>query len=826
MEFKPKVVEAKAEVLNPSFITQTIPNVHRYAGVVGLCTVPEEKADVDDLGWHIADFLAFRALLCGENVPQAQSWLSLCDIHTLVRQNPDEYVMTPTGLAEREDNIQVETSAEGLKDKFIAGVKSKLKVLKKYQYPLLIIICGLTSLEQDIYFGKLDINHRYTMKDFRQDLGDHINHIDAIVVTPSLFSAGWQVNTSFGRAKSTGVHGSRDDFLARQFGGLFAQNLTRNFLGWKCPALDEDKVDPQVKKERFPGPVCPSGDVKSLISQLQIRIQSCLVGGLSAHHMDHSFSFDKDKDEWEILIGYRERPLDYQSLSWYEQKWTKLESSSVQSFEPTKESLAFLGNAFGGTKTSQLNHIRYLIEESYLAWPDHWASNFGQETKKDFELFMNTNYPDSLDCHEVFNVLEHRARTSILADTIVQYFDLPMPRNERCRDCDNLQWKQALSETDRSSLLKHFGTVLACIPGPNVPPGVNPNNLSRLQRRLESAAGYIRASLGIRLLTSKDSSVVGRIESFLQGVERKQVELLASCPEIYQICCSWLNSINMPARDLHNAIAATKHSQGVVVPEDTIDILDGDDEYDVYQDEDGRFDSAVSSTVVENFCDEPVHGQHPYPLPFGTPSLALQQFENTATSGIDENVGLQDEMVNLQARETRLLNQIQATNDRKMRTQLTTKLLELLQRIDSLAEGPKASRTNDVAQGGAFGAADDEVMSTVSFTEAEKRALREKDEEAVYLEPKPTRMPRLEERVQREEREILQHAVLQANRGTEALSGTEGWRQKEGREAMARIEAQQAKVLQEALGKVTRQARGEPVMSGRRTPPHLRGRRS
>ncbi|KAI1423394.1 hypothetical protein F5Y12DRAFT_786028 [Xylaria sp. FL1777] len=531
IEFTPKVIEINREVLKASFVTQTVPNAHKYAGIIGLCTVPEEKADMNDLGWHIADFLAFRALLCGENSPRAQSWLAMCDIPTLVEENPERYVhgrdrrlvgsaarpgkyQVSTGLIEREDNIQVETSAEALKKKFIAEVKKKLEVLKKFKYPLLLIICGLTSLEQDIYFGKLDIDCRYTMKELRSDIGDDISHIEATVVTPSLFSAGWQINTSFGRPNLAEMRGNRVEFLARQFGGLFAQDLVRSFVGWNCPALDEAKVNPDIKvKERFPGPVSPSDEVKSLVSQLKIKVQSCLVGELSTFHMDHSFSFNKHKDEWEVLIGRREMPPYYQSLGWYERKWN--EFPSAQSLVSTNDGLEFLGNAFGGSRASQLNHIRYLIRESYLAWPDHWASNFGQETKKDFERFINSDHPDNLDCHEIFNALEHRARTSVLGDTIVQYFGLPIPHNERCRDWDNVKWKQQLPETDRYSLIKYFGTVFSSVPGPNVPPGVNPNSLSRLQRRLESSAGYVRASLMIRFLTSKDSSQIAtdRIES-------------------------------------------------------------------------------------------------------------------------------------------------------------------------------------------------------------------------------------------------------------------------------------------------------------------------
>ncbi|KAI1363361.1 hypothetical protein F5Y08DRAFT_243882 [Xylaria arbuscula] len=521
-EFTPKPFEAKTEVLKTGFVTQAVPSVPNYAGVIGICAVPEEKAGMDDLGWHIADFLAFRALLCGDNKPRAQSWLSMCDIAALVRENPERYVhgndrrlvgsaatpekyQTQDGLVEREDNIEVETSAEALKDKFVAAIKKKLKVLRAYNYPLLLIICGATSLEQDIYLGQIDIDHRYTMKDLRQDLGDDIDHIDATVVTPSLFSAGWQVNTSFGRFSSTNVRGSRDDFLARQFGALFARHLVPIFLGWQCPAIDEAKLDPQVKSlESFPGPVQPSNEVKALTSQLEIEVHSCLLGELSACQRNHSFSFHKDKDEWNIVINSREAQHDGRSLDWYERKWRKLPSG--HSPESAENGFAFLGNAFGGTRVSQLNHIKYLIEESYLAWPDLWSYTWGQETKKQIERFKVLQNPDSLDCQEIFYVLEHRARMSILGDTIVQYFDLPMPTNERCRDCNNHTWKQQLPETVRSSLIKHFGMVLASVPGPNVPPGVNLNSMNKLQRRLESCTAYIQASLAVRFLTSKDSS--------------------------------------------------------------------------------------------------------------------------------------------------------------------------------------------------------------------------------------------------------------------------------------------------------------------------------
>ncbi|KAJ8110648.1 hypothetical protein ONZ43_g5822 [Nemania bipapillata] len=744
--FTPRTIESNKEVLRPWFVTQTVPDAHRFAGIVGLCTVPEDKADMNNLGWHIADFLAFRALLCGENPPKAQTWLSMCDIPALVEANPLRYThgkdrrqvgsaVRPrqnqefTGPVERADDIQVETCAEVMKQKFISAVKQKLRVVEKSTYPLLLIICGLTSLEQDIYFGKLDTNHRYTMKDLRHELGESINNIEATIITPSLFSAGWQVNISFGRLDSATMRGKRAEFLARQFGGAFAEDLVRSFLGWKCPVIDQTRVETLIKRERFPGPACPSGKVQALVSELQIKIQSYLVGGLSSFPMDHSFSFNKGKDEWEILIGRREKSLDYPGLEYYGQRWGNL--PSAQRLDPTDECFSFLGNAFGGTRDSQLNHIRYLIEESYLAWPDHWALSFGQETKRELERMMNTDQPSDIDCHEIFNILEHRARTSILGDTVVQYFDLPMPHNQRCRDWDYQRWKQELSVADRSSLIKHFASVLTSVPGPNLPPGINKNQLSKLQMRLESSANYVRAALGIRFLTAKESSKVAidLITRFLEEVKAKQTEILASIPEVYLLCSSWLSMIDIPVREQKNAVSAARLCQTVMQPEDTIEILDSGDEYDVYQDDDVDLVEAPRATRKPYATF--VHGHQPFslvlarqkesPATENTRNIIDQEHETVAaTPSSSITQARQHESLNspqvadLSAEEARLIMELRGINERARREKLVTELLELVQNVASCM---KAGQPNDMIQNDGSGFTDNSAPAIIVSTE-------------------------------------------------------------------------------------------------------------
>ncbi|KAJ2974915.1 hypothetical protein NUW58_g8506 [Xylaria curta] len=751
--FTPKAIEATKEVLGSGFITHAVPSVHRNAGIVGICTVPEAKADTSDLGWHIADFLAFKALLCGDNHPRAQTWLAMCDIPALIEANPDRYVhgkdrrlvgsaakiekrQGPRGLVDREDNIQVETSTELFKEKFIVAMKEKLAIVKKMRYQLLLIICGLTSPEQDIYLGKIDADHRYTLKDLRQDLGDDINHVEAMVITPSLFSPGWQIDISFGGLTPTEMRGGRIDFLARQFGGLFSRDISNNFLGWQCPVLDEAMIDPLAKeRERFPGPVCPSDEVKALNSQLRVGIQSCLVGGFSNFYLNHSLSFDKNNDEWEVLIGDREKSPDYRGLDWYERIWTKL--AYAQSLESSDEGLEFLGNSFGGTRESQLNHIRYLIDESYLAWPDHWESNYGQETKEHLERLMNTEHADDLDYHEVFNVLEHRAKQSILADTIIRYFDLPIPHNQRCRDWDHLKWKQELSATDRSALIKYFGTVLGCVPGPNLPPGVNQNNLSKIQRRLETGANYVRAALGVRFLTAKGSTkaATDRIEHFLHEVKLKQIELLSSNSEIYRLCCMWLQAIGMPVRELGNAIFASGTFEAVGSTEDITGIVDCDDDYDVYRDEDAHLGVGASFTVAGNTPGEFVSVLHlPPPCEVFSPfqqqkaHAAEHRKENfahseqgtiAATPSIvaahanrEENIDSPEEMEDGAARESSLIVALQNTNDREERAKLTVQLYELLHKSAGLGVGAKSS--SNVARNGTPKAINNGTTETAS----------------------------------------------------------------------------------------------------------------
>ncbi|KAI1501869.1 hypothetical protein F5X99DRAFT_188128 [Biscogniauxia marginata] len=503
-EFTPAPT-AVNKVLDASFISQTIPDISAKAGIIGLCAVPQERAGADDLGWHIADFLAFKSLLCGENNPRSQTWLAQCDVASLVKAYPGHYThgkdrRVVSGAAEsltyankgkiidREDNIQVEPSAEELKAIFIEAINGKAHTAKAFGFPLVIIICSLTSLEQDVFFpGKTNVEFRLTSGELRHVLGDSI---DVIVITPALFSAGWQINPSFCSSEVKDVRVDRTDFLARQFGGIFTKDLVEQFISWKCPILDGIQVNEGVRtRERYPGPVMPTDQQQSLIDTLKIKINSYLLGRCSLHHYDHSFHFDKESDDWEKLI----RPRAHKQLGEYKKKW---ESLGVGTAPNDNTALPFLGNAFGGTRQSQLRHIKHLIQESFTAWPGYWNMSFGRLTMEDFKKFVKIN--DSLTCHEFFNALEHRATLTTFADMMVRYFSLPFPDNVRCRDWDQSQRRTRSSDEQERLLLQPYQEFCKILPAPNLPPGVNLNYLSRIQKRHDTPTFYLTASLGVR----------------------------------------------------------------------------------------------------------------------------------------------------------------------------------------------------------------------------------------------------------------------------------------------------------------------------------------
>lgn len=488
-------------VFHAAFTTHTIPDISPDAGIVGLCAVPKERAGRNDLGWHIANFLAFKALFCGETHPRAQTWLSQCDIARIVEASPDDYAHGKDGrlvdgaaqpstyldqegkTCYRKDEIKVVQNGQDLMAEFTSALTAKHQVAKAKGVPLVIIACGLTNAEQDIYFGKVDATYRITTEKLRQLLGPDA---DVILITPAMFSAGWTINPFLCRSPVGHVRGDDLDFLARQVGGAFALKISTHFLGWKCPLLDYERLSPADRVGIYPGPEIPTKKQHEHFKALKQKIQSVLIGGLSPIHGDHSFYFNSENDDWEQLVG----PRKYKPLSHYEKKWSGLKTRTGAAIN--EGIFHFLGNAFGGNAKSQANHIKHLIQEAFESCPGAWRGYGVRDTYK--KLLEKAN-PSEMELHEVFNAMEHRTALTVLADLTVEYLDFQQPSQVRCRDWDEHAWKKELAKAELKEECDIYGTIVDLFPHVNLPPENRRNRFSIIQRRLETPAQYLAAAL-------------------------------------------------------------------------------------------------------------------------------------------------------------------------------------------------------------------------------------------------------------------------------------------------------------------------------------------
>ncbi|KAI1630897.1 hypothetical protein F4809DRAFT_646932 [Biscogniauxia mediterranea] len=695
-EFTPSS-KMSGKILDSSFVSQTLPDIPASAGIVGLCAVPQGRAGVDDLGWHIADYLAFKSLLCGQNAPKSQTWLAQCDIASLVKDHPKYYVhgkdrrvvggaampltyVKDGNAVDREDNIQVEPLDEQLRAKFIEAIKEKVNIAKKYGYPLVIIVCGLTSTEQDVFFVQTHGGSCLTSGDIRGVIGDGV---DVTFITPALFSAGWQINPSFCSAETKGVRADRTHFLAKQFGGIFAKNIVGKFMGWECPMLDGTQLDRGLRAhERFPGPAMPAEQQQWFIDTLKVNIHSFLAGRCSLHYLDHSLHFDKESDEWEHLI----RPRKGKPLEEYKKKWESLESALVSGHE---EGLPFLGNAFGGTRLSQISHIKHLIQESFGAWPGFWALSFGQKVMVEFIQFVNTPAPDDLTCHEFFNILEHRATLNVLADMLVQYLNLPMPSKVRCRDWNQLDHQSKQSSEQQSSSLRLYQEFSAIIPSANIPPGRNPNRYSTIQTRLDVAIFYLNAALGDRFASAPEQmhEAANEIKNLFKMIQVHQAKMLTENRNLREMCIDWLRSIGMPVRSQYPNINWQEFSAVKVVPR----IDDEYNEYEVVVAErsspkeitqvKGAGNTRDGSRSIQHASASP--GQHREPIV--SPGVHVTgEIDHRAETSIPENID--DDIKLLGDEKNDLIERLTSTDDDKTHHMIIQRLKDVKNQLRDLIE--------------------------------------------------------------------------------------------------------------------------------------------
>ncbi|RYP46377.1 hypothetical protein DL768_007394 [Monosporascus sp. mg162] len=517
-----------------TFVTRTIPDISSNAGLVALCTVPHDRAGPDDLGWHISDFLAFKNLLSKHLHPKAQEWLAHCDIARAVEANPLGYIHgKDRRLLQNADltgDIQVESSANELADKFLTATRRKAGIVKKLGYDLVILVCGPTTLEQDVFFGNDDYKPRIRAYDIRSAIGLDDCQAKGMVITPALFSAGWQVNPCFCSDSTVPTRAGFLTFLAKQFGAIFASRILTKVVDIDCPMLDVSKLD---RRQLFEdGTLTFRRRAEEDI--LSDKVHKALAARLMLGHSDHSFSFDAANDDWEKLIG----PRRHKTLDLYKQEWEKLAvADAATQFGPEPP---LFGNLFGGTKASQLAHIKHLVRDSLTSWQGVWVNEYGRLAREKYQRFLNNANPDESDCHETFNVMEQRSTLLAVADLIVKYYSLPVPQGNRCRDYD-------ATAAQPGEAGRVFGLLCRKIPWVYLHPDRGQDVYGKVQNPHQREAHYLATAFEMSSTDPRElDAAMDSIHALFTGIQFTQLKLLFEDPDLREKCKAWLNVNGMP----------------------------------------------------------------------------------------------------------------------------------------------------------------------------------------------------------------------------------------------------------------------------------------
>ncbi|KAI0097021.1 hypothetical protein GGR51DRAFT_487882 [Nemania sp. FL0031] len=197
--------------------------------------------------------------------------------------------------------------------------------------------------------------------------------------------------------------------------------------------------------------------------------------------------------------------------------------------------------------------------------------------------------------------------------------------------------------------------------------------------------------------------------------------MVASNPEVYKLCRSWVNAINIPVRELDNLGSVLRGCRKGMESIDGIDIPDRDDEYDIYQDGDVNLSEVAFSTeptpvqwqeapIVENSVNTTTRAGHGFAAT--DPANPASQVKQ------DETARLSKEIVDLAVEEARLIAALGTTNDREERQKLTTELLEILKKSDELSFEVGNEEEKDVFQDVAYKATNNNSTAINSFVEA------------------------------------------------------------------------------------------------------------
>lgn len=411
------------------------------------------------------------------------------------------------------------------------------------QSALVIMVFAPVTPEQDICIDFGEKKVYLTVEHIRTAIQDALGamKLQVVFITPSPLTGGWLCRPSLIGYHTCSSSDRMMRLMAKACGGAFAERFMRTFAEGDSPLLSDSHR--QKIKFNDPMPLRPTQAQTDGLHKFQRQIHETLESRFSGLARIHGFVLSPESvdsstafsDMWMEYGPRQGRPLNSWNESWGPHR---PQVSHPHRFE-------FLGEAFGGTRESQVFHLKYLIAIELGTNPGDWDRLVGGGTRSLFTNFTQIHLPSEDDVKRVFDAIEFRTSSITLAQMVAKAFGLPIPGDLKCR-----YWNDTMDGMDEQQYqrLQHsFSEAYRLFGQAAVFPGERQHEFKNV--RFPRPARWLSAAVALHLQNASREDIQGfvckDISRLIAKVSAAQRTLLLEDQMVTSTGRNWITALGL-----------------------------------------------------------------------------------------------------------------------------------------------------------------------------------------------------------------------------------------------------------------------------------------
>ncbi|KAJ5834808.1 hypothetical protein N7447_000834 [Penicillium robsamsonii] len=539
--------------LPSTFVSSTVPCVFDNTVILAATHPTVSTADPLDDGWFISDFYAFNYLLKG--LGMHQTWITAADPRKLVEKygaylhgNPyeDRKVCLDKDMLDQQQITPVTIVRSGeMIDRVLSEAKWASELAKRHEAPLLLL-----------FFCHGLPNHHFLLNDGNSHKGLSIVNLKGVLepsvrvtlLSTACYSGGWITTPELNLTAMTAADGNDDpaagtsnawgasQSIGRTCGSVFVSTLLETLSSATSPLLEDCGLDTSLSDpQQSLQPDNPNSFQTLSYNSFCHSVWSTCADRITRLGSSQNFQFGAQDDAWEYSwTGRTGIPLFH-----FRNRWDALtsypyqEPSDIRDLRnPHPKNTTFLeqdpnktasGNQVIDEMTGHMAHRRLkgMARTFHQTCPGEWDRGkevgFGGTLRGFYERDM---FQEKAPMFEA--AIRFRWEAALLADCILELFDLPAPGNEICIMWNRFLWLEQKQET---------------MPMPD---------LKARWRKI-----------------GETSAIILAIEDFMSTVRMFHQQRLSEDQEVRGRGREWLKSIGRRARKSLSPRKRTRHSTSV-----------------------------------------------------------------------------------------------------------------------------------------------------------------------------------------------------------------------------------------------------------------------